>query len=60
MKQPRYEQGQFIGVDMNFVVKAMDILKVQDQERCLKSIIKLVEYTKEKYTQEARKKLSKK
>ena len=37
----RYEQGQFIGLDMNFVMKLMDLLRVQDKERCLRAVIKI-------------------
>lgn len=37
----RYEQGQFIGLDMNFVVKMMELLQVQDKERCLRAVIKI-------------------
>jgi len=37
----RYEQGQFIGLDMNFVVNLMEILQVQDKERCLRAVIKI-------------------
>ena len=37
----RYEQGQYIGLDMNFVVKLMEMLQVQNKERCLSAIIKI-------------------
>lgn len=48
MSHPRYEQGQFIGVDMNFAVKVMKILKVEDQKKCLSAVIKLVNYVIER------------
>lgn len=37
----RYEQGQFIGLDMNYVVKLMELMQVQDKERCLQAVIKI-------------------
>jgi hypothetical protein len=39
----RYEQGQFIGLDMNYVVKLMELLQVGDKERCLQAVIKIAD-----------------
>ncbi len=44
MSHKRYEQGQFIGVDMNYAVRIMDLLEVKDQKRCLDGVIKLVNF----------------
>ena len=44
MSHKRYEQGQFIGVDMNFVIEVMKILEVKNRRRCLDGVMKLVNY----------------
>lgn len=42
MAHKRYEQGQFIGVDMNYAVKVMEILDVDNRRRCLNGIAKII------------------
>ena len=39
----RYEQGTFIGLDMNYVIKLMELLQVVDRERCLQAVIKIAD-----------------
>jgi hypothetical protein len=47
MNHKRYEQGKFIGVDMNYVVKIMEILEVKERRLCLDGVIKLVNFVLE-------------
>ncbi len=44
MSHKRYEQGQFIGVDMNYVIKIIELLEVKERKRCLDGVIKLVNF----------------
>jgi len=48
MNHARYEQGQFIGVDMNYVVELMKIFKVKQKDRCIKGVVKLVNFVIDK------------
>lgn len=43
MAHKRYSQGQFIGLDMNYVVKVLDIVKIEEKEKALESIMRLTE-----------------
>ena len=43
MAHKRYEQGQFIGLDMNYVVKVLDIVEIEEKGVALESIIKLTD-----------------
>ena len=43
MAHKRYTQGQFIGLDMNYVVKVLDIVQIEDKDDGLKKIIKLTD-----------------
>ena len=40
----RYEQGEFIGLDMNYVMRLMDVFGVENKERCLKSLARLTDH----------------
>lgn len=48
MAHKRYEQGKFIGVDMNYVFKLMDLLEVNNRRRCLDGVMKLCGYVIER------------
>ncbi len=41
MAHKRYSQGQFIGLDMNFVVKVLEVVKIEDKDKALENIMNL-------------------
>ncbi len=41
MAHRRYSQGQFIGLDMNFVVKVLDVVGIENKDKALESIMNL-------------------
>jgi hypothetical protein len=41
MAHKRYSQGQFIGLDMNYVVKVLDVVKIENKDKALEIIMEL-------------------